>query len=344
MSKCQITATPYEAETTLFKLENAYLDVQILDYGATLMSIVYKPLHRETILGLRSFQDLLNQPAYLGAAIGRVANRITNGIFALNGQTYVLPKNGPHTLHGGKVGFDKRRFTSQILGEQLILSLISDDGDQGFPGRVELQIIFELHEASLVMTTSVISDQDTLCDITQHTYFNLNPDQSEPITNHHLKLYSDTVYAIEPDGCTGPHVLNTKGTPFDFSTPKRIGDALDFTNEQIARVKGLDHFYPRRDRSTDLFCELSVSDLTLSVKTNLPGAHVYSGNYLEPFKNGLDYPFLMPYGGICFETMHVPNSINFDLNEAPILPKNSTRTSITTYTYTPGGFHETEHR
>ena len=340
MSKCQITATPYEAETTLFKLENAYLDVQILDYGATLMSIVYKPLHRETILGLRSFQDLLAQPAYLGAAIGRVANRIANGIFSLNGQTYVLPKNGPHTLHGGKVGFDQRRFNGQILGEQLILSLISDDGDQGFPGRVELQIIFELHEASLVMTTSVISDQDTLCDITQHTYFNLNPDQSEPITNHHLKLNSDTVYAIEPDGCTGPHTLKTKGTPFDFSTPKRFGDALDFTNEQIARVKGLDHFYLRRDRSKDLFCELSVPDLTLRVKTNLPGAHVYSGNYLEPLKNGSDYSFLQPFGGICFETMHVPNSINFDLNEAPILPKNTRVTSMTTYTYTPGGSHE----
>lgn len=341
MSQCQIITECYD-DATYFVLENEILRVRVLDYGATLMSIRYKPLHRETILGLRSFQDVQHQSFYLGAAIGRVANRIRNGTFTLHGQQIDLSKNGPHTLHGGKFGFDQRRFLGQISGEQLILSLVSDDGDQGFPGKVELQIIFELHQASLIMTTSVISDQDTLCDITQHTYFNLNPDQSEPISNHHLRLNSDTVYAIDPDGCTGPHTLKTKGTPFDFSTSKRIGEALDFTHEQIVRVKGLDHFYPRNDRSQDLFCELSGPDLTLTVKTSLPGAHVYSGNFLEPLKNGSDYPFLKPYGGICFETMHVPNNINFDVKEAPILPKNTKVTSITTYTYTLGGFHEPE--
>lgn len=337
MITCQPYAFHHQETISSYVLENEFLRVNILDYGATLMSILYKPLKRETILGMRNFEDLLDQPFYLGAAIGRVANRIRNGSFELNGKTYVLTKNGPHTLHGGEVGFDKRRFIGTILDDELILTLISDDGDQGFPGRLDLQIVFELDGPSLIMTTSAICDQDTLCDITQHTYFNLNPDQADPITNHHLILNSDTVYAIDPDGCTGPTTFKTPGTPFDFTHEKTILDALDPAHPQIQRVKGLDHYHLRKDFKTPLFSQLSVKDLTLKVETTLPGAHIYSGNYLSPLRNGSDYPFLIENGGICFETMHVPNSIHFDLMEAPILPKDTLVSSTTIYTYTQGG-------
>lgn len=327
-------------EVSLFILENKFLKVSILDYGATITSIIYKPLKRETVLGMKNFEDVLNQGFYLGALAGRVANRINQGRFTLNGKSYQLSMNGPHHLHGGLDGFDKRRFNSEILDDELILTLISKDGDQGYPGTLDLQIIYSLQGASLIMTTSALSDQDTLFDTTQHTYFNLNQDQSQPILNHRLKLNSDRLYEIVEDGCTGAHVLKTALTPFDFSQASLIQKAMDFDHPQIKRVKGIDHYFMKKEFKDPVFCQLSLSDLTLSVSTTLPGAHIYTGNYLEPLSNGSKYPFLIQNGGLCFETHHVPNSINFDEKEAPILRANTLITATTTYTYTSGEPHE----
>lgn len=339
-----IKRTPYghyqSADVSLFVLENKFLKVSILDYGATITSIVYKPLKRETILGLKNFEDYLTQGFYLGALAGRVANRINQGKFTLNDHDYQLSMNGPHHLHGGLQGFDKRHFQSEILDDELILTLISNDGDQGYPGTLDLQIIYALEGASLLMKTSAICDQDTLFDTTQHTYFNLNPNQSEPILNHSLTLNSECLYEVEEDGCTGAHVLNIEKTPFDFRQPDFIQKAMDFNNVQINRVKGIDHYFMKKEFTDPVFCLLSVSDLSLKVSTTLPGAHIYTGNFLEPLKNGSSYPFLIQNGGLCFETQHVPNSINFDLKEAPILKADTLITSTTIYEYSSRETHE----
>ena len=114
---------------TLFVLENTFLKVSILDYGATLTSIIYKPLNRETTLGLSDFEDYRKQKFYLGALVGRVANRINSGRFTLNDVTYQCTMNGPHSLHGGIVGFDQAHFKSEIKGDSLILTHLSKDGD-----------------------------------------------------------------------------------------------------------------------------------------------------------------------------------------------------------------------
>lgn len=327
-------------ESSFFILENKFLKVKILDVGATIMSIRYKPLKRETVLGFRNYEDVLASSFYLGATVGRIGNRIRKGKFTLNGIDYQLPLNGRHHLHGGPHGFDKQRFVAEILDDELILKLISKDGDAGYPGTLDLQIVYALKGPSLVMTTSAFCDQDTLFDTTQHTYFNLNPDQSQPILNHTLKLNSHTLYEIDPDGCTGSTVLDVRKTPFDFTQPKRILEAMDFAHPQIQQAKGIDHYFKKSKPMDPLIATLCVNDLSLSVTTTLPGAHVYSGNYLEPLKNGIDYPFLIENGGICFETQHVPNSINFDLKEAPILKANTLVSSTTTYTYQTGEAHE----
>ncbi len=340
MIKCYPYAIHHQKEVTLFVLENSFLSVSILDYGATITSIIYKPLQRETVLGFKSFIDYLNQKFYLGALVGRVANRIHSGKFILNEKRYQLSMNGKHHLHGGKVGFDQKWFSSEILDDSLILSLHSSDNDQGYPGSLHLKITYVLKGSSLIMTTTAISDKDTLCDTTQHTYFNLNEDPSKSVLNHRLRLNCDHFYEIEEDGCTGANKHLINNTPLDFSKLKQVRDALDFSYPQIKRVKGLDHYFIKRDISEPLFCVCSVDDLNLSVSTTKPGAHIYTGNYLGPIKHGNHYPFLIEYGGICFETQHVPNSINFDLNEAPILRANTLMISTTTYTYSEGDSHE----
>jgi aldose 1-epimerase len=325
-------------DVTLFTLENEFLKVEILNYGCIIKSILYKPLQRETVLGCPTLEAYQHQKAYLGALVGRVGNRIHKGQFTLNERSYQLPLNGPHHLHGGPDGYDSRCFDGEIKDDQLLCRLISSDGDQGYPGQVNLLVTYHLDKTSLLIKTLASSDQDTLCDPTQHTYFNLNKNQSDPILNHTLHLNSNLVYLIEKDGCTTEKTLATSGTCFDFSTPKTISKAMNFNHPQIQLAKGLDHYHLKQNQKDDLFCELSIDDLRLEVRTDLPGAHIYSGNYLSPIK-GYKLPFMRENGGICFETQHVPNSINFDLALAPILKSRSSYLSSTTYTYVSGGIH-----
>jgi len=329
-------------DVILFTLENEVLKVEILNYGCIIKSIMYKPLQRETVLGLPTLQAYQHQKAYLGALVGRVGNRINKGQFTLNDVFYKLPLNGPHHLHGGPDGYDNRIFDCEIQNDHLICRLISEDGDQGYPGKLDLTLSYHLEDHSLILKTSAISDKDTLFDPTQHTYFNLNKSQNDPITNHTLKLNSKRLYTIEKDGCTGPQVLMTQGSCFDFFIPKKISEALDFNHTQIRLAKGLDHYYLKQDQNDPLFCELSVEDLRLEVTTDLPGAHIYTGNYLSPIK-GYDLSFMRENGGVCFETQHVPNSINFDLASAPLLIANTPYLKTTTYTYVSGGNHEYKH-
>jgi aldose 1-epimerase len=329
-------------DVTLFTLENDFLKVEILNYGCIIKSIFYKPLQRETVFSLATLDAYQNQKAYLGALVGRVGNRIHKGQFTLNDVHYQLPLNGPHHLHGGPDGYDCRIFDCQIQNDHLLCRLISEDGDQGYPGKLNLTLSYHLNDASLILNTTARSDMDTLFDSTQHTYFNLNKSQSDPIINHTLKLNSALLYTIENDGCTGAHSLVTDGTCFDFSAPKKISDALDFNHPQIQLAKGIDHYYLKKDQNDPFFCELSVDDLRLEVSTDLPGAHLYTGNYLSPIKR-YELPFMRENGGICFETQHVPNSINFDLVQAPILTAGTPYLKTTTYTYVSGGTHEHKH-
>jgi len=331
-----------QKDITLFVLENKFLKVSVMDYGATITSIIYKPLKRETVLGLKNFEDYRKQKFYLGALVGRVANRINAGQFTLNAVPTQVSMNGTHSLHGGIVGFDQHIFKSELLDDTLILSHFSKDGDQGYPGNLNLQVVYRLEKDALVMTTSAISDKDTLFDTTQHTYFNLNADQSQSIRNHQLQLNSDRLYEIEADGCTGPHILKTEGSPFDFSKPKEIGEALDQKHPQLQRVKGIDHYFMKKDFREAGFCECSVKDLTLRVSTTLPGAHIYTGNYLGPIDKKDEVSFLIENGGLCFETQHVPNSINFDLKEAPILIAGVLSVNTTTYAYSKGEHDENQ--
>ncbi|KAF0225095.1 MAG: Aldose [Erysipelotrichaceae bacterium] len=333
-------ALHHQEVISLFILENDFLSVSILDYGATITSIIYKPLKRETVLGFKNFKDYLNQRFYLGSLVGRVANRIHSGKFSLNEKIYQLSMNGTHHLHGGKVGFDQKRFNSEMSDDSLFLTLHSKDGDQGYPGNLDLKISYALKGSSLIMTTTAMSDTDTLFDTTQHTYFNLNKDLSNHVLNHRLKFNSELFYEVEEDGCTGANKQKTIKTPFDFSVSKLIRDAMDFSHPQIKRAKGIDHYFLKKELNDLVFCDLSVDDLNLRVSTTLPGAHIYTGNYLGPIKHGSDYPFLIENGGICFETQHVPNSINFDLHEAPILKAHTLNVSTTIYEYNEGEPYE----
>jgi len=320
----------------LFTLENDELRVVISEYGAMIKSIVVKSLNRETVCGLNSYADDSFQTFYLGSIIGRTGNRIANGKFTLNDTEYQVPiNNGENHLHGGIKGFDKQLFKSMIDNDTLVLSYISVDGEEGYPGNCTLTLRYHLEESSLVLETSGTSDKDTLFDPTQHTYFNLNEDKSS-IGNHTLKLNSQEMYCINENGVTYNKVLNTLDTLYDFTEPKLIANCLNQSHLQLERNRGIDNFFIKHDKLNPFIASLSVTDVSVTIYTTHIGAHIYSGNYLEPLNNGSNYPFLKMNGGICFETQHVPNSINFDLSNAPILKANETVTSRTVYHYKKG--------
>lgn len=327
-------------DVRLFILENNDLRVVVSEYGAMLKSIVVKSLNRETVCGLNTYAEDVDQSFYLGSIIGRCGNRIAYGQFELNGVTYHVPvNNGFHHLHGGRGGFDKKLFVPRIESNTLILTYRSPDGEEGYPGACVLTLKYRLEGASLVLETEGSCDQDTLFDPTQHTYFNLNADKS-PITNHLLQLNSQHMYGIDESGVTHHELLYTPNSLYDFSKPKHISECLNQTHIQLERNRGLDNYFIKQDQSNPTIAVLSVNDLSVTIDTTHPGAHVYSGNYLEPLSKGSKYPFLMRHGGICFETQHIPNSINFDIKHAPILKTNETVYSRTVYHYKKGDYYE----
>lgn len=318
----------------IITLENDVLKVAFSNYGCTLQSLIYKPLDRETLLSFERLEDQLTQDFYLNTLVGRVANRIDHGKFTLEGIDYSLPINShPHHLHGGPVGFNQKFFEVSIEKEVLIMKHLSPHLDQGYPGEVRVEARYHLEKASLVIEFITESDQVTLADLTQHTYFNLNENKSNTIRNHSLSLNSDRFRALNSSGCTDADYIYLNQTDFDFNQSINLQTAIHSSHPQIKMAKGLDHYYPKKDLSNPYFARLSIKDLSLQIDTDLPGAHIYSGNYLTS-SDQLKAPFLQENGGICFETHHHPNSINYDQSLAPILRPHQRKRVTTRYQFT----------
>lgn len=317
-------------DSSIVTLENDFLKASFSLYGASLISLIYKPLNRETVCGFTSVDDLKKQSFYLGAVVGRVANRIENGQFLLNNHRYSLPiNNGHHHLHGGTVGFNQAHFRCVKNGPGLLFTHISPAMDQGYPGELKLEMKVQLNQNSLILEFDAESDQDTLSDPTLHTYFNLNENHSKSIRNHSIKVNAEVFYGLSETGCTIDAPL-----PVNEILPKlgtKIETVLTQNHPQLHRAKGLDHYFLKKDECSPLVL-LRSEDLSLEIETDLPGCHIYSGNYLGPTSD-LSADFLQENGAICFETHHIPNSINFSLKDAPILKAHTQQHSYTQYTF-----------
>lgn len=318
----------------IITIENEFIQASISSYGAHLVSLIYKPLNRECVCGFFNEKELKTQSFYLGACVGRVANRIHKGQFSLNNKNYQLDiNNGINHLHGGQYGFNQMFFDIKKINEtSLIAHLIDKEHPDSYPGDIDFTLTFSCINESLNIEMHATSTKDTLFDPTLHTYFNLNQDKSETISNHALKLNAVGFYALDESGCTENHIhpLSELYKPNSFTLLK---DILKMDHVQLNRAKGIDHFYRKQDENRESFVECCIDDLCLEVKTSHIGAHIYSGNYLESTEN-LSASFLQENGGICFETHHIPNSINFDIEHAPILKSSEEYSSYTTYVFT----------
>lgn len=326
----------YEDGIAIIELKNEYLSVRLSNLGCNIMSIIMRDKenkYSDIVLGFDDIEDYKTQDKYFGALIGRVANRIGNGKFELNGDKYILPVNDSvNHLHGGLEGFDKKIFGFEILENGIEFYYLSKDGEEGYPGNLNLVVKYTLNKETLKVEYTGVCDKDTVINITNHSYFNLSGD-FENICDHYLKIKSDYISKIDENGLTIGELMKVENTPFDFNEYHQIGERIEESHEQISLGQGYDHpfIFKCEENQIELYHERTGRKLTIS--TSLPGAQLYSSNFLDgrtKGKNGIYYNYR---SGVCLETQMLPNSINIEGNSDTILRKGEKYNSYTEYKF-----------
>ena len=303
----------------LIKLKNTRgMSITLMDIGATWLSCILcingKP--REVVLGVTSMSDFQKQSVYLGATVGRYANRIALGQFAINGEYFQLDTNQTgNTLHGGSIGFDKRRWNIVEQTENSVLfSLISEAGDQGFPGQLEVSVLYQLTDQNqVIIRYQARTDKATPVNLTNHAYFNLDGAESgSDCKQHLLYLNADNYLPIDKVGIPLGELASVTDTSFDFRQRKLIKQ--DFlVDAQQQSAKGYDHAYLLNDNCQNGACAAQVysadKQLSLKVFTDKPAIQLYTGNWLAgtPNRSGGEY---QDYAGLALETQFLPDSPN----------------------------------
>lgn len=319
----------------LIRMKNDDLEVVVSNYGCTIIKILMKDKDDnidDVVLGYDNFSDYQTKDAYLGALVGRTANRIGKGTFTLNGKTYTLPiNNGPNCLHGGIKGFSYQIFDYQIFDDRIEFTYLSKDGEEGYPGNLTFKAIYSLKGDTLVINYQATSDQDTIINITNHSYFNLSG-AKEDIYNHQLLVHSDKYACIDGDGLPTGKFNEVKDTPFDFNEITRIGDVIDSDDEQLKLGAGYDHPFIFNQDKNQVVLYHEETKRKLTVSTTLPGAQIYSANYLDGRigKYGIAYPKRY---ALCIETQNLPDAINIEDVPTTILKKGDLYDETTSYKF-----------
>lgn len=298
-------------------IENEFLKVEVSELGATLTRFIDKKSGTDIVLGFDDDEGYIrNNLSNIGATIGRNANRIGNARFTLNGKLYQLSvNNNMNQLHGGGVnGFAYKMWKCEKADKnEVTLSYFSKDGEEGFPGNLNVTVSYKLCDDSLIYSFEGESDQDTILNITNHSYFSLG---NCSVLNDELRIHSDRYSPTDEYALTLDEVKEVAGTPYDFREFRKIGDNLKDLKE------GIDNNYVWEYAGDKLMAEYRNDKLQLNVYSDLPDMHVYTANHLraEGGKYGLAYE---PYMAVCLECQYYPNGINYgDKYMLPILRKN----------------------
>lgn len=298
----------------IFTLQNKNgVEVKITNYGATLMSILIPDsgdTKTDVILGFDSIQPYVNGCPYFGCVVGRYGNRIEEGKFELDGQKYQLTVNsGRHHLHGGKQGFDKVVWTSEIVRNDSIgsvkLTYIAKDGEEGYPGNCTVSVTYTLTDDNeIVMEYEAVTDKATIINLTNHAYFNLAGNGT--MLDHVLTINADNYTPVDTSLIPTGEIKAVAGTPFDFTSKHTVG-------ERIAQVPGgYDHNFVLNRKGNDMeWCATlqdTVSGRQLDIYSTEPGIQFYSGNFLNGSITGKYGQVYNLHAALCLETQHYPNS------------------------------------
>ncbi|MEO6801736.1 MAG: aldose epimerase family protein [Granulicella sp.] len=327
--------TPSGSPVEVYTLADSSLSVRIISFGAHIISIQAPDRAgkvADVVLGYNTLDGYLaDNKTYMGSVPGRYANRIAKGTFALDGHTYHLPLNDKgNTLHGGLVGFDRLVWNGSIVDNGVELTVVSPDGDQGFPGKLTAHVRYTLVGSKLRIDYSATTDKPTVVNLTNHTYFNLAG--SGNILNHVLTIDADRLTPVDATLIPTGNLTPVSGTPFDFRKSMRIGARIQAANEQLKFAGGYDHNFVLNHPGDLTHPKVVLSDpssgRTLMVYTSQPGVQFYSGNFLDGSFKGRSGTIYSKYAGLCLETQHYPDSPNHPaFPTTTLLPGSTYRTT-----------------
>lgn len=323
----------------LYTLKNeSGMEVCITNFGARIVSIMVPDKNgqmTDVVLGFDNIEDYINVPSDFGATIGRYANRIGQGKITIDGKEIQLPQNNyGHCLHGGPTGWQYQVFKANQTDDKTIkLTVESPDGDNNFPGNVVASVTYTLTEDNAIdIQYEATTDQKTIINMTNHSYFNLNGNPSVASMDQILYLAADSITPVDSTFMTNGEMLAVAGTPFDFNTPKAIEqDVTDFDNEQIKFGKGFDHNWVLKTKGDikQIAAKLTSpsTGITLEVYTDEPGIQVYTGNFLDGTVKGKQGTVYPQRASVCLETQHYPDSPNKPHWPSVVLEPGKTYTS-----------------
>lgn len=300
-------------QANLYTISGGEIRATVTDLGATLVNLWVPDRDgtpADVVLGYDSATDYLHNAGFLGAVVGRNANRIRGAAFTLNGtQVCLTPNEGPNNLHSGPNSYNIRLWEPVAVSEHSIrLHLSSPDGDQGFPGNAEIFVTYAIENKALVITYEATSDRDTVFNFTNHTYFNLaGENHPERAMDQLLQMNARWFCPDDAQSIPTGELRKVDGTPFDFRTPKPIGRDINQDDEPLRLQGGYDHHF---EANGALCAVLSDPDSgrSMSVYTDCPGVQLYSANFLDVTgKGGIHYG---KRSAVCLETQFAPDSVH----------------------------------
>lgn len=340
-------------EVSLFTLKNNNsMEVSITNYGATIVSLITPDksgktddvvLGFDSVDGYRSDAYMKSSP-YFGCTVGRFANRMKGGKFSLNGTEYNISRNeGANSLHGGLVGFDKNMWSvetkeiSSVSEVGIEMSLISPDGDQGYPGELSVKVLFTLNnDNELGIEYSAVSSKDTVVNLTNHSYFNLGGHKSETILDHELMIPSESYLQLDTELIPTGEIAAVKNTSLDYSNSNPIGEVMKLDgNDKI--TGGYAHTYILDQGASGLTLAAKLIDSSsgrlMEIFTSEPGILLYTGDGLDGTLMGKDDHKYLKWAGLCLETQKMPDAPNHENFPAAGLSAGETFTSKSVYRF-----------
>jgi aldose 1-epimerase len=335
-------------DVVLYDLHNKNgVSVSVTNFGASIQAINIPDRNgdiADVVLGYDDVEGYINDPYYIGAMVGRFANRINGGLVMLDDEQHQLTtKPGGFHHHGGAIGFNKKVWTAKHFTQKdktgVVLEYISPDGEEGFPGELTTTVTYTLNNQNqLIVDFEAKTTKTTLVNLTQHAYFNLSGEAGSSILGHELMMPLQSYLPVNHMQVPTGEVARVEGTPFDFRAAKQIGERIGLENEQLILSAGYDHSWVIKEADSDkLLMAASVmeplSGRVLNVYTTEPAVHLYTGNFIDnnsPGKNGAKY---MHRSGFCLETQHYPDAPNHAKFPSTILKRGDAFISKTIFEF-----------
>ena len=325
-----------------YTISNGTATLSVLTYGATIRTLKVPSNNGvlDVVLGYDTLNEYITNSGYLGAVIGRNSNRVKGSNFQIYGKkiTLNINDNGCNNLHGGIYGFNAKNFEVTTLDEAsntIELCHFSPNGDEGFPGNMFCYVKYTLQGTTLDIEYSAKCDENTVCNLTNHSYFNLCGEGEETALDTYLQIDSDAYTPLDNDLVTTGEILPVDGTPFDFRSPKQICKDVDSANAQIQIMGGYDVNFCLNNNGKYqkvITCYNKTSGVVMEVLTDRIGVQLYSGNFLEKTKGKGD-SYYVRRSGFCLETQSYPGALNNPNFPSIILKANEKYQAKTTYKF-----------